>query len=454
MPMRSVNPCPTTVRDPENKAPDCPAAFIPLFRKNEEEHRRTQEHKRPMLQQIKDFLKSIGPGFIIASVVLGPGSITVASRIGSEYGYDFLWVIFFAAIFMITYSSMSARFGVISKTSFLQSLADQYGRWFAISVGISAFLSAASFQFGNNLGIGIGMEGITGIDERVWPLIFTPLGIILIFVAKNLYRALETLMKFLVMIMIIAFFINLVLTKPEAGVLVKGLIPGKISAESLNIVAALMATSFALAAALYQSYLAQDKGWKKEQMKKGIRDTYMGIVILALISATVLITSAAALHNRGIVVNSAADMALQMEALFGNSARIVFSVGLCAAAFSSMMVNAVIGGGLLADGFGFGRSMNDRVTKVFIISVLLIGMLVSVFFKGNVIYTLIMAQASSMLSVPLIAIGLFLMLNNKKVMGKYRNSKLQNAIAIAGFFVVILMVYFMSQTMIHSIKSM
>ena len=61
--------------------------------------------------KIRAFFKNIGPGFIIAATVLGPGSITVASRIGSEYGYAFLWVIVIATVFMITYTSMAARFG-------------------------------------------------------------------------------------------------------------------------------------------------------------------------------------------------------------------------------------------------------------------------------------------------------------------------------------------------------
>ncbi len=406
-----------------------------------------------MYKKIKNIFRSIGPGLIIASVVLGPGSITVASRIGSEYGYSFLWVIVLATVFMITYTSMSARFGVVNSDSILQSIADNYGRWFALLIGISAFLSTSSFQFGNNLGIGIGMQGITGINEHVWPLIFTPLGIILIFWAKNLYKVLENLMKFMVMIMIIAFFINLILTKPEIAPLAKGLVPSRFSMDSLHVVSALMGTSFALAAALYQSYLAQDKGWKKENLKRSLKDTYIGIFFLAVISATILITSAAALHPRGILVNSAADMALQMEALFGVYAKVIFSVGLCAAAFSSMMVNSVIGGGLLADGLGLSRSMNDPRTKVFIIAILLIGMLVAVFFRGNVIYALIMAQASTMLTVPLIAVGLFLVLNNKKVMGEYRNNTMQNIIAVTGFLVVSIMVYFMYQNIAAHIRT-
>jgi NRAMP (natural resistance-associated macrophage protein)-like metal ion transporter len=400
-----------------------------------------------MLNQIRKILKTFGPGLIIASVVLGPGSITVASRVGSEYGYVFLWVIVLAAVFMITYTSMGARFGVVSSDSILQTIALHYGRWFAIAIGISAFLSTSSFQFGNTLGIGIGMEGITGIDERVWPLIFTPLGIVLIFWAKNLYKVLENMMKLLVMIMILAFFINLILTKPEISSVARGVVPTKFSRDSLGVMAAMMATSFSLAAALYQSYLAQDKGWHVKNLKSSLRDTYIGIGILALISATILITSATALFPEGIMVNSAADMALQMEALFGSSAKVIFSIGLCAAAFSSMMVNSVIGGGLLADGLGMGRSMNDRSTKIFIIAILLIGMIVALFFRGNAIYALIMAQASSILAVPLIAVGLLLILNNKKVMGRYRNNLLQNIIAVAGFIVVCLMVYFMYQNL-------
>lgn len=403
--------------------------------------------------KIKAIFKSLGPGIIIAALVLGPGSITVASRIGSEYGYAFLWVIVIATVFMITYTSMAARFGVMSRNSFLQTIADNYGRWFAIAIGISAFLSTSSFQFGNNLGIGIGMEGITGINERVWPIVFTSLGIILIFWAKNLYKLLERLMMFMVLMMILAFFLNLVLTKPDLGQLSRGFVPSQLSASSLSVVAALMATSFSLAAALYQSYLAQDKGWKKENLKSSLRDTYIGILLLALISATILITSAAALFPRGILVTSAADMALQMEALFGGYAKIFFSVGLCAASFSSMMGNSVIGGSLLADGFGLGRSMNNRITKIFIIAVLLLGMLVSVFFRGNVIYAMIMAQASSMLAVPLIALGLFLVLNNKEVMGRQKNNLIQNIIALSGFIVISLMVYFMYQNMLTYIRT-
>ncbi len=406
-----------------------------------------------LTKKIKRVINSVGPGFIVASAALGPGSITVASRIGSEQGYAFLWVIVIAAVSMVVYTSMALRFGISNNNSILQSIAERYGRWFAAIIGISAFLSASSFQFGNNLGIGIAMEGITGISERVWPFIFTPLGMVLVFWAKNLYKVLEKLMLVMVMIMVIAFLFNLLLTKPDAGQLAQGFVPHKFSFENLEVIAALVATTFVLNGAIYQSYLAQDKGWQSTNIKKGLRDTYMGISMLAIISALVIITSAAVLNPRGITVNSAADMAMQLESLFGNYAKIVFSFGLCAAAFSSLMVNAVMGGGLLSDGLGLGRSMNQKMPKILTSVILLVGMLIAVFFRGNAVYALILAQASSILAVPLIAIGLFLIVNSKKAMGKFKNNLWQNILAVLGFILICMMVYFMYSRFISFIHS-
>ena len=146
--------------------------------------------------------------------------------------------------------------------------------------------------------------------------------------------------------------------------------------------------------ALYQSYLVQDKGWKEEDRKKGIRDANMGVFMLALISCLVIITSAATLQPKGITVSSGADMAVQLEMLLGSFSKYIFGLGFLAAAFSSLMVNGIIGGGLLADSLGMGKSMNERGPKIFTTVILLTGMIIAVFLKSNIIYALIIAQAS------------------------------------------------------------
>lgn len=389
-----------------------------------------------------DILKAIGPGFIMASVVLGPGSITTSSKIGAEHGNALLWVIVLAAVAAATFTLMSARFGATQTDSILHGIAIAYGRWFAALIGISCFLMAASFQFGNNLGVATALKALTGISENVWPFVFNGLAIILVFFAKNLYKVLEKLMMGLVMIMIVAFFVNLIFTRPDLISIGKGFVPS-VPSGSLNEMAALVATTFCLHVCLYQSYLVQDKCWECGDLKKCNRDTLSGIVMLSGISMLIIMTSASALFPRGIHITSAADMAIQLEALFGSSARIIFSLGLWAAAFSSLTVNAIVGGGLLSDGLGLGRSMQSRAPKLFTVLIMLVGMTIAVFFKGNIVHALVLAQASSLFAVPSVAIGLFLMLNNKKTMGSWANNRRQNVLAVFGLILIGIMVYTM-----------
>ena len=399
-----------------------------------------------MIQRVIEFFKSLGPGFIVAAVILGPGSITTSTKIGSTLGYDFLWVILIAAVSMAVYSNMSARFGVLHKESILGVIAKKYGRWFAMIIGLSSFLAALSFQFGNNLGVGMGMETLTGVDAKIWPLIFTPLAIVLIFFAKNLYKTLEKLMMFMVILMITAFVVNLIFIKPDLIETAGGFIPKPFSMDNFSELAAIVGTTFVLHCALYQAYLVQNKGWKLKDKDKGIRDSNFGVFLLALMSVLVIVTAAATLKPLGITVNSAADMAIQLEELLGSYSKYIFAFGFIAAAFSSLLVNAVIGGGLLSDGLGMGRSMGEKMPKLFTLLILVIGMGIAMYVTsegGSAVYSLILAQASSMLAVPLIAIGLIMIVNREDVMGKYKNTLYQNILAILGFILICVLVYIM-----------
>ncbi len=397
--------------------------------------------------KLRNIFKTIGPAFIMASVVLGPGSITTSTKIGFAYGYQLMWIIVLAAVAMGMYVFMAARFGVSHEKTIMQTIADSYGRWFAGLIGISCFLMASSFQFGNNLGVATAMQTLTGIPEPVWPVIFTSLAIILVFFAKNLYKILEKLMMVMVMTMISAFFINLFFTKPDLVDTVKGFVP-VVPAGSYNEMAALVATTFCLHVALYQAYLVRDKGWKLDNLKGSIRDTIVGIIILGGISMLIIMTSASTqaaafkLDPTNIItINTAGDMAIQLEKLFGPFAQIIFSIGLWAAAFSSLTVNAVMGGGLMADGLGLGRSMDERWPKIFTIFGMLVGMVIAVFFRGNVVQALVFAQAASLFAVPAVAIGLFMIANNRKVMGNLANTWKQNIFAVFGLLLILVMVW-------------
>lgn len=406
-----------------------------------------------MKKNLSNVLRFFGPGIIVASAVLGPGTIAVASTVGADFGYALLWVLLFTTVAAVTFMTMATRFAVAHDQSVLRVFSDTYGRWVAALIGVSAFMVCGAFQFGNNLGIATGMAGVTGLREWIFPLVFSPLAAIMLFWAKDVYKLLEKLMMAMVLIMIVAFLGNLTFVKPAPADILLGFVPTSLPDGMLREMAALVGTTFSLAACLYHAYLVQEKGWRQNQLKEAERDTLSAVIVLAAITALVIITSAASLHPAGIEVTSAADMAVQLGALFGPFAKYIFSMGLVAAAFSSMVVNALIGGTLLSDGFGWGRSMKDLAPRSFAALILLVGMIVAVFFTGNIVHALVLAQAATIVAVPAIGVGMFVLANDRRIVGDLRNNTRQNAFALLGLLLVAAVIWSVARELLGRISS-
>ncbi|MFH0880663.1 MAG: divalent metal cation transporter [Lentisphaerota bacterium] len=374
-------------------------------------------------------LGAIGPGLITAAVVLGPGSVTVASKSGALMGCTVLWALAAAAGMMITFTCFGAKIGMMAEHSLLTTAAQRYGRWVAVLIGLAACFICAGFQTGDNVGVGIALAEMFGGKMEIWAIFFTLVSLALLWGPKKLYRPLEIWMVALVAVMIFSFVANMFRIHPSAGQIALGFVPSVPAVPGL--VVALSATTFSVAAAAFQSYLVRAKGWTKCEMEKGVRDSIIGIAVLAGISAVIIITAATVLKPQGIKVQSAFEMARQLEPLLGPMAKWMFLSGLWAAAFSSFIVNAMVGGTLLADGLGIGATLDSFWAKVFASGIMALGTVAAILFGQNPINLLVLAQGTTILGVPLIAVVMWIMTNDRHVVGDRRNGWLANILAAA-----------------------
>ena len=390
------------------------------------------------------FLKTLGPGLITASVVIGPGSIVTASKAGAHFGYSLVWLLASASIFMAAYTLMAARLGCLSDKSVLTLAADRYGRPVAIVVGVSCFLVVAGFQFGNNLGLATAMEGITGVSGKWWPILFTVVALALMFGAKHLYQVLERLMKVLVGIMVFSFVANLFYTGIDPVGFAKGWVPN-FPEESMGVARALFPTTFTVVAAIYAAHLVQEKRWKGRDSETAAKDAVVGVLTLCFITMTILCGAAGAFYEtEGASLNNASELAMALEGLFGGFSKFVFCLGLAAASFSSFIINAMVGGGMLADGLGMDRSFDKWPMKAFTSAALLIGMGVAVALLTTgfqPVPSILLAQASTLLAVPICAVLLLLLANNKQIMGENRNGFVLNTIGGIGLCLLLWMMW-------------
>ena len=380
------------------------------------------------------YLLALGPAVIVASVVLGPGSILTSSKVGAEYGYRMVWVLVLAALLMAGMTAVGARIGVALRGSPGDELAARLGRPAAALAGICVFLICGCFQFGNNLGVLAAlaplMQDLQWTDSSrhiVTMLLLLGLNgfvIAALFGLKHLYQPIERLMMVLVGLMLLGFATNLVLAQADFGEFVKGFIPSlparnvstqsqRFFENSLLPLLGMFATTFSVAGAYYQAYLVREKGWTTANLKQGFLDSLAVVTVLGGISLMIMATSAAVLHGRvdAAKLQSAGDVALQLQPLFGTWATVLFCLGIFGGAFSSFLMNAMIGGGLLADGFGLGSQMDGQYAKLFTVAALLMGMAVAIAFGGNNPVTLIVfTQALTVIGLPPLAAAMLYLL--------------------------------------------
>jgi Mn2+/Fe2+ NRAMP family transporter len=381
--------------------------------------------------------RALGPGLITACVVIGPGSILTSSKVGAEHGYAMSWIVLASAVFMLTFIQMAARLGVVAKESPGQLLAARAGRWLAVLIGVSIFFVASAFQFGNNLGVHSAFEAYFEFDNIV--IIFNAVAIAFLFFFKNLYRALEKLMMGFVGLMLLAFAANLLFAKPNPTEWAQGLVPNGIGSLDISVLG-LVGTTFAIAAAYFQIYLIRQKGIRREDLPASLIDSRLGVLLMAAITLMIMGTAAAAL--KGVQLGGAADVAVQLKPLFGSWGKALFCLGLFSAAYSSFIINSMVGGFVLSDGLGLGSGPEDKWPRYLTAAVLIIGMGVAMFViktGTKPLAAIVMAQAVTVIVAPLLAAVLLWLCNREDIMGKDRNGPLINALGGVGFVLLLVM---------------
>lgn len=367
-----------------------------------------------------NWIRSIGPGLIVAALVFGPSKLTITSKMGANYEYNLLWVIAIAIFFMAVYTLIAERIGNASDKTLLSMIGERWGKGFSIVIGLAIFLVCTSFQAGNSVGVGIAIGELTNTSNSIWIIIFNFIGLGLLFFRK-FYNVLEKVMMFLVGLMLVAFLVTLIEVKPVPTEVIKGVLLPSTPKGSVSLIIAFMASCFSIVGAFYTSYLVQERKKAGRASENGSKNSSLtGIIILGLLSAIVMICAGAILFPQGIEVKTATDMSMALEPAFGAYAAAVFLIGLFASGFSSIVGNSTVGGTLLSDAFGSGGAFSSDKTRVFIALVMIVGAVISLSFGGAPLELIVFAQSITIFIVPVIGVAMFLIANDEKYMGEHK----------------------------------
>lgn len=406
---------------------------------------------------MRNFLKNLGPGILVSAAFIGPGTVTVCTLAGVEFGYSLLWALLLSIFSCIILQEMAARLGVVSQKGLSDVIREEIKkpifRVLAIILIFSAIvIGNAAYEAGNITGAVLGAEAIFGIQNlqigdfklNLWSIFIGAVAFILLFTGS--YKTLEKIFIGLVLLMSISFVLTAILTKPDILEILSGLIPTGNAAGLLTVMAIVGTTVVPYNLFLHASLVSEK--WKESSyLPIARKELIVSIILGGTVSMAILISAASSgLTN----VNSAADMAVSLEPLFGKFATWFMSLGLLAAGITSSITAPLAAAYVVKGCFGWKGGMKSAKFKTVWAVVLILG----VFFSSlqiNPIEIIRFAQIANGILLPVIAIFLFWVVNKTSVLGKHRNSKLQN---VLGILVIALSVFLGIKAILSVLQSL
>ena len=381
------------------------------------------------------WFRDIGPGVLIAAAFIGPGTVTLCTIAGASFGYSLIWAIILSIFSTLVLQEMSLRIGLITKMNLAQVIrinikSKFLNRFLLVLIISSILIGNAAYEAGNITGASLGISAILNSQSINYIPIFIGL-IAFIVLYQGDYKVLERSLVFLVLIMSISFFITAIITKPDINALINGVITPKIDSNNLTIILGLIGTTVVPYNLFLHSSLVSEKWNSVNKLKVARFESFFSILIGGLVSLSIIIT-AASVNNKD--VNGVIDLAKGLEPLYGNFAIYFLGIGLFASGITSSITAPLAAAYVAKSCFGWQDSLKSRKFRAIWIIILIIGVLVSMV-KINPIEIIKFAQFSNSLLLPIIAIILLWLINNKNIISNEYSYRYQN---IFGFLIVII----------------
>ncbi|MBT8304885.1 MAG: Nramp family divalent metal transporter [Bacteroidia bacterium] len=394
---------------------------------------------------IRNWLKNIGPGPLIAAAFIGPGTVTVCTLAGVGFGFSLLWAMVLSIVATIVLQEMAARLGIITQKGLSEVIRTEINNPFIRTIVVILILSAivignAAYEAGNISGAILGMESfITNpyidIGNNSVNYLSILIGIIafgLLFIGN--YKVIEKSLIGLVTLMSLAFVITAILTKPNLAEIIKGAFTPNFSSNNLITIIALIGTTVVPYNLFLHAALVKEK-WSKNDLGIARKDTYVAIVLGGLVSMAIIISAAAI---QSLEIENAAGLAKGLEPLFGSFAKYFIGIGLFAAGITSAITAPLAAAYVVKGCLGWDTTLKSTRFRMVWIVILFTGVIFSSLgFKP--IDIIKFAQVANGLLLPIMAGLLIWIMNKETILGKHKNNLVNNILGCIIFGITLML---------------
>ncbi|HEX8994922.1 MAG TPA: Nramp family divalent metal transporter [Ktedonobacterales bacterium] len=384
-------------------------------------------------------LSFLGPGLIAANAGNDAGGITTYAAVGAQYGYSLLWMLIPITISMAVVQEMCARMGAATNKGLSDLIRERFGVRGAAFAMLTLFIANALLTISEFAGIAAASDLLNIPRWITIPLVVVGLWAL---ITRGSYNIAEKVF----LVMTLAFFsypIAAFLAHPNWGeVAIQVVRPtAHITNAYLLLFVGTVGTTITPYMQLFIQSSVAEKRISMDEYGEERKDAYTGAVFGDAISAFIIIATGAtvfvASHGVGVQLQTAQQAAMALAPFAGKYATLLFSIGLIGASVLAAAVVPLSTAYSVCESFGFehGVSMSFRQAPIFhslFIGLLVAGAIVALLIPGPMLVSLIIiAQVINGVLLPILLVFIVLLVNDKHIMGKYVNGRVNNVIAYA-----------------------
>lgn len=396
------------------------------------------------------FLAVVGPGIITGTADNDAGGVTTYSVVGANFGYKMLWILVLITVMLYVTQEMGARLGVVTG----KGLGDLIREKFSINVAMLLMVLVFFANFSNVLANVVGIASVADI-YHIPRILFVPIFVVAVWyiILKGSFSFVQNIFM-TSCLLFFCYIINGFMSKPDIPQMISGsIIPSiEMSRDYIFTATALIGTTLTVWGQVFiQSYFV-DKGIEKKHMKNARLDVLFGAFWTDFVAYFIIISAAATLFVSGARIETAVDAATALGPALGSFAKHLFAWGLLNASLLGMCVISMSTAYFVAEIIGReGKvSTNFKEAPLFysIIGGSFFACMLLVFIPNlPMVYIMTASQAVNTFILPAVFFILLKLINDKKLMGSYVNSRTMNIIAwvtIVSFVVIsLVMLYLM-----------
>jgi manganese transport protein len=400
---------------------------------------------------LKNLVKNMGPGPLVAAAFIGPGTVTLCTLVGAKFGFELLWAVSLAILAAIILQGMAVRIGILGRKSILDALRSEIQIPFirsllTILIFGAIMIGNTAYEAGNISGAALGLETLIGtfnlkigaVSLKLYPILIGLSAATLLGIGK--YKILERSLIFLVILMSLSFLITAIATGPSLKSVLSGLFNFSTPNGSLLSIIGLVGTTIVPYNLFLHAELVQEKWSRKSDLSFALKDMTLALGLGGLISMSIIITAAGANASE---IKNAADLALGLAPVFGVASKYLLSIGLFAAGITSSITAPLAAAYVVCGCFGWSTDFKSRGFQRSWAIVILFGTLVA---STGLKFLLIIefAQVANGILLPIIA-GILLWIMNKAAwLEKLKNNWFQN---LLGLLIVLISLFLSIRTL-------